>query len=329
MAHLVQFAAKQVVPPGRLGGGVHMQGNRSRMRLVLTICTAVAAAVMICAGRQQPTEGATLSGVWSNVWTDTFNGAAGTGVDSQYWKYDVGQGRVFGNNEVEQMTDSAANVHLTGTGDLAITALNHDGWTSGRIQTRTAFTAPAGGKLVVSASIEQPAGGDGYWPAFWMLGQGQWPEHGEIDILEDVNSLSEHSGTLHCGNLTSENPDGTTGPCHEQIGMTSHLLPCDACQTGYHIYSVTVDRTKADDEQIIWELDGRQFFTVNEAQVGWAAWNEAVNHGFSIIFDLAIGGTYPDDACKCVTPNSSTQSGRALDVQYVKVQEWTPSSLPV
>ena len=145
-------------------------------------------------------------------------------------------------------------------------------------------------------------------------------------MLEDVNSLSEHSGTLHCGNLTSKNSDGTTGPCHEHIGITSHMLPCDECQTGYHIYTAIIDRRDAADEQIIWELDGHQFFSVKESQVGQAAWTEAVDHGFSIIFDLAMGGTYPNDICKCVTPNSSTKSGGTLDVEYVKVQKWTPIS---
>ena len=297
------------------------------MTLVLSMFTAVALAALVCLV-SQPTEGSTLNGHWSNVWTYAFNGAAGTGVDTQYWKYDVGQGSVFGNNEIEQMTDSTANVHLTGTGELAIIALHQGGWTSGRIQTLAAFTAPAGGELAVSASLEQPGGGVGYWPAFWMLGQGQWPEHGEIDIIEDVNSMSEHSGALHCGNLTSKNPDGTTGPCHEPTGITSYLLPCAECQAGFHTYTAIIDRRHAADEQIIWELDGNPFFTVNEARVGWAAWNEAVNHGFSIIFDLAMGGTYPDEACKCVAPNSSTQSGGTLKVKYVTVRKWTPSQLP-
>jgi beta-glucanase (GH16 family) len=288
---------------------------------------AIAAAVMVCMV-SHPTEGATLSGVWSNVATYEFSGLARTGVDPQSWKYEVGPGVVFGNNEVERMTDSTANTYLTGTGELAITALDQGGWTSGRIQSRAAFTAPAGGELVVSASIKQPAAGVGYWPAFWMLGQGEWPEHGEIDILEDVNSLSEHSGSLHCGNLTSINPDGTTGPCHEHTGFTSYLQTCAECQTGYHTYTAIIDRRDAADEQIIWELDGHQFFRVTEAQVGWATWNAAVNHGFTIIIDLAMGGTYPDSICKCFTPSSTTRSGGTLNVKYVQVQKWMPLALP-
>jgi beta-glucanase (GH16 family) len=54
---------------------------------------------------------------------------------------------------------------------------------------------------MVTASIKQPDPSIalGYWPALWMYSTGTWPEHGEIDIMEDVNGLSKHSGTLHCG----------------------------------------------------------------------------------------------------------------------------------
>ena len=47
----------------------------------------------------------------------------------------------------------------------------------------------------------------------------------EIDILEDVDSATHYSGTLHCGNLTEKNPDGTTGPCHEGNGFGSGCGP--------------------------------------------------------------------------------------------------------
>jgi len=142
---------------------------------------------------------------WTRVWTDTFNGAAGSGVNPSVWKYNTGTG-VFGTGEIETMTNSTSNVHLDGHGNLDITALGHgQSWTSGRIQTISSeFGAPAGGEMAVTATIRQPnpSVGLGYWPAFWMLGPGDWPGTGEIDILEDVNALNEVAGTLHCGNLT-------------------------------------------------------------------------------------------------------------------------------
>jgi beta-glucanase (GH16 family) len=261
---------------------------------------------------------------WTRVWTDTFNGAAGSGVDPSVWKYNTGTG-IFGTGEIETMTNSTSNVHLDGHGTLDITALGHgQSWTSGRIQTISSdFGAPAGGEMAVTASIRQPdpSVGLGYWPAFWMLGPGDWPGTGEIDILEDVNARNELSGTLHCGNLTQPNPDGTLGPCHEFTGISSGLLGCPGCQTGFHTYSVIVDRTDPTAEQIRWYIDGRQFFQVSEGEVDQAAWTAAVDHGYSIIFDLAIGGGFPDGVCQCIAPSDETTSGGTITVRYVAVYD--------
>jgi hypothetical protein len=298
----------------------------SRIAIVQAVSVGVVAALSLFAASRP---GAILRPhpQWSKVWTYDFTGPAGTGVNPKYWKYDVGQG-IFGTGEVQAMTRSPANVHQDGSGALSITAVDdHGAWSSGRIETKSsAFAAPAGGELTVSASIRQPAAGSGpgYWPAFWMLGKGQWPAHGEIDIMEDVNSLSDLSGALHCGNLTSVNPDGTTGPCHEHKGLSSGLLPCQGCESGDHVYSVTVDRRDASDQQIRWDLDGHQFFALSEAQVGSAVWTRAVDHGFSIILDLAIGGTYPDSLCDCTSPTAQTESGGTMSVQYVSVAELNP-----
>ena len=264
---------------------------------------------------------------WTRVWTDTFTGAAGSGVDPSVWKYNTGTG-VFGTGEIETMTNSTSNVHLDGHGNLDITALGHgQSWTSGRIQTISSdFGAPAGGEMAVTASIRQPdpSVGLGYWPAFWMLGPGDWPGTGEIDILEDVNARNELSGTLHCGNLTQSNPDGTLGPCHEFTGISSGLLRCPGCQTGFHTYTVIVDRTDPSAEQIRWYIDGRQFFQVSETQVDQAAWTAAVDHGYSIIFDLAIGGGFPDGVCQCTAPSDQTTSGGIMTVRDVSVYNRVP-----
>ena len=248
---------------------------------------------------------------WSTVFSDDFNGGAGSGIDSQ-WMYDTGPGSSFGTGEIETMTNSTSNVHLDGNGNLDITALGSgSSWTSGRVQTTSANVgAPAGGELEVTASIQQPSGGLGYWPAFWMLGPGQWPENGEIDIMEDVNALSEVSGTIHCGTDPG-------GPCNEPNGIGSGLVGCGGCQSGYHTYTMILNRTNTSAESITFYLDGNQYFSVSEAQVGTATWQAAFDHNLSIILDLAMGGGYPNGVCGCTTPTGSTASGGTMSVAYV------------
>jgi len=274
---------------------------------------------------------------WTTTFSDSFSGKAGTGVDSK-WTDDQGTAYSgtgcagnWGTGEVERATNSTANVAEDGSGHLNITPVKSgSSWTSGRIETvADDFKAPAGGEMEVVASIKQPnpASGVGYWPAFWMLGAGyrssgagtsgtmdcsSWPSVGEIDIMEDVNALSEHSGTLHCG----VDPGG---PCNETTGLGSGLVSCSGCQTGYDTYSVIVNRTNTSDESITYYLNGTKYYTVSESTVGASTWAAAVDHGFFLILDVAIGGAYPNAICDCTSPASSTSSGAAMKVGYVAV----------
>lgn len=264
---------------------------------------------------------------WNLIWSDEFNGSAGTGVSSSNWLYDTGTSYPggaanWGTNEVETMSNSTSNVYQDGSGHLVIKAINSGGsWTSGRIETqRTDFAAPAGGELAVEASIQQPnvsgSSALGYWPAFWMLGAAfrgnytNWPSIGEIDAMEDVNGLSSEYGTFHCGTDPG-------GPCNETNGIGSGQHSCSTCQTSYHTYRVEVDRSVSP-EQIRWYLDGNNFFTVNANQVDATTWANAVDHGFFIIFDLAMGGAFPNGVCNCTSPSSATASGATLNVDYVR-----------
>jgi len=51
--------------------------------------------------------------------------------------------------------------------------------------------------LLLADISHMPASVCGTWPAFWMLGAGEWPYNGEIDILEGVNDQEKNAVTLH------------------------------------------------------------------------------------------------------------------------------------
>ena len=302
---------------------------------------AVAAAAVGMLGLAGPTAPAAEAGTssvaavppppsgFSLTWSDDFNGAANTGLNTGTWKYDTGPGSSFGTGEIETMTNSTANVFQDGAGHLVLRALHSGtnptaGWTSGRVETQAAtFGAPAGGVVMMQASIQQPnvttANGAGYWPAFWMLGSTlrtgtPWPTSGEIDILEDINGRSSVFGTLHCGT----NPGG---PCNESTGIGSGERACSGCQTAYHTYAVQIDRSVSP-EQIRWYLDGNNYFSLASNRVDATTWGNAVDHPFFIIFDLAMGGGFP--AAFGGGPNASTVSGGQLNIDYVAVYNKGP-----
>ena len=261
---------------------------------------------------------------WNTVFSDDFSGAANSAPSANNWFYDIGTG--YGTGEREQTTNSTNNVYLDGNGHLVLKALNNGGtWTSGRIEsTRDDFQAPPGGEMEMTASIQQPnpgANGLGYWPAFWALGSpmrvGQgWPQSGEIDMMEDVNGLNEASQTLH---------DSANSPGH---GLIACPNTASSCETGYHTYSVIIDRTNTAAEQLLFQMDGVTESTITEASVGTAAWQAAIDHGFFIIWDLAMGGNYPDGVSGQTTPTSATTSGASLSAAWVAVYEKGGNSTP-
>ena len=246
------------------------------------------------------------------VWNEDFNGPAGSGVDASKWNFDVG-GHGWGNQELQYYTNGTGNVAMDGQGRLVITARkgsggHNDCWngtcqfTSGRIHTANKFTQQYGH---VEARIQVPAG-SGLWPAFWMLGGGNWPTDGEIDIMEVVGrEPNQLFGTLHGPGYSGGNSFGAT----RNTGTPWHQA--------FHNYAVDWSPNL-----IVWTVDGQEFFraTPDSLRAAKGNVNWVFEHPFFIILNLAIGGNFGQG-----NPAGLPNESRML-IDYVHVS--TSSSTP-
>jgi beta-glucanase (GH16 family) len=270
---------------------------------------------------------------WTQVWADDFNGNSGSLPSSSNWIFDTGHAYPggpgnWGTGEIQNYTTNPANISLDGGGNLRITPIR-DGsgnWTSGRIETqRTDFRAPSGGVLRIEGRIQMPnVTGNaalGYWPAFWALGAPyrgnywNWPAIGEFDMMENVNGINAVWGVLHCG----VNPGG---PCNETNGLgANRACPGSSCQSAFHTYRFEWDASTSP-QQLRWYVDGQQFHSVTQSQVGADTWNQMTSHaGYFILLNVAMGGAFPNGVAGFGTPTGDTASGRPMLVDYVAV--WT------
>ncbi|GAA4254321.1 hypothetical protein GCM10022255_058580 [Dactylosporangium darangshiense] len=311
--------------------------SRARLRLLATGLAVLGLLVSWAITRVTADAAVPAPAGWNLIFSDDFNGAAGSGVNATNWQYTTGTSYPggpanFGTHEIETMTASTANVALDGAGNLAITP-QRDGagnWTSGRIETRRAdFQPPAGGKLKVEARIQMPnitgAGAAGYWPAFWMLGAPfrgnywNWPGIGELDIMENVQGMNNEWATMHCGVAPG-------GPCNEFTGIGGQKACAGStCQAGFHTYGLEWDRS-IQPETIRFYLDGVQFHQVSATNMDAATWANATNHGFFIILNVAMGGDFP--AAYGGGPTAATVPGKPMVVDYVAAWQSAGAATP-
>ena len=240
----------------------------------------------------------------SLVWSDEFEGPAGTAPDATSWAYDLGAGG-WGNNEYETYTDSRANSQLDGEGNLVITARKGtDGsYTSARLKTQSLRSFQYGH---VEARIKIPRG-QGIWPAFWMLGETSsggvdWPTSGEIDIMENIGREPDQvHGTVHGPGYSGDaGPSGT------------YTLPhAGAFYEDFHTYAVDWQPGS-----ITWYVDGNEYFhvTPDTDKVSGNPW-AFDGHPFFIILNVAVGGYWPG------YPDSTTTFPQAMTVDYVRVYD--------
>jgi uncharacterized protein (TIGR03437 family) len=257
-------------------------------------------------------------GGWKLVWSDEFNGAAGTAPDPANWNYDLGGGG-WGNGEAESYTNSPKNVFQDGKGNLVIRAIrdNSGNYTSTRLQTgspgastHTADRSWQYGRVV--ARIKLPFG-QGVWPAFWMLGENfgsaGWPACGELDIMENFGTFNNNAAV---NNGTAHGP-GYSG--NQGIGKSYTLPLGQKVADDYHVYSIEWSQ-----DSVEWFVDGASFHKITPASLP-AGRQWVFNAPFFILLNLAIGGP----STFLGTPNANAPFAQQdMLVDYVRVYQAEP-----
>ena len=157
------------------------------------------------------------------------------------------------------------------------------------------------GKFEICAKLPE---GDGTWPAIWMLAAndvyGNWPDSGEIDIMESIGKDPGYvRGSLQMNAYNFKTPDQKT-----------QLLKVSDLYSQYHIYGLLWTPNK-----IELSVDGHVYFTYyrNVYDIGvdsWKTW--PFNQAFNMILNVAIGGTYGGTVNNNIFPQT-------MNIKYIKV----------
>lgn len=149
---------------------------------------------------------------------------------------------------------------------------NNFDFISGRIDTRDKVMFTYG---TAAARIKLPEG-SGFWPAFWALGGGKWPETGEIDIMEYVGETDWIGVALHGPDYSGETPL-----------VNKYFFPEGEDVTDWHVYSV-----EWTSDSFEFKVDDRLIYRVTKPMVEhYGKW--AFDNPKFLILNLALGGAYP------------------------------------
>jgi len=233
---------------------------------------------------------------WELVWQDEFEGE---GLNPDNWAFDLGRGGGgWGNHELQWYTERPENIRIE-NGILIIEAREEEflrgDYTSGRMKTEGMHSWTYGR---FESRIQIPYG-QGIWPAFWLLGAegGNWPNNGEIDVMENIGREPHIvHGTIHGPGYSGGNGVGN-----------SHTQATAPFSDDFHIYAV-----EWEPEIIRWYVDDELTFTVTADDVpgDWV-----YDHPFFIILNVAVGGDWPGD------PDETTTFPQQMRIDYVRVYE--------
>ncbi|HTV08086.1 MAG TPA: chitobiase/beta-hexosaminidase C-terminal domain-containing protein [Candidatus Aquilonibacter sp.] len=251
------------------------------------------------------------------VWSDEFTNSTGSNAqpNPSLWTYDTGAGG-WGNNELETYcawgstsspcSTANPNAYVGTDGYLHIVAQQPSSglYTSARMKTQGLFSFRYG-RLEIRAMVPEA---QGFWPAAWSMGNNiataGWPDCGEMDVLERVNSAVSpdwNEGSVHGPGFTGTN-----------IG-TVFDFPSRQTAAGWHTYGM------------IWSPGSVAYYVDDPTHpyvtytpsslsgLSGASWPFDAGQSNFIIFNLAVGGSWPG------SPNSSTPFPSEMLIDYVRI----------
>jgi beta-glucanase (GH16 family) len=243
---------------------------------------------------------------WQLVWSDEFDHDGAP--DPRKWDYDVGHGpggSGWGNHELQYYTRDRRENARVENGHLVIEARREkwedSAYTSARLVTkgRADWTY-----CRIETRAKLPLG-RGTWPAIWMLpttwnlGNGGWPDNGEIDIMEHVGY---DPGRVHAS---------THSQAHQWRNKNQRTAIVDVPDAGtaFHTYTMEWDA-----EEIRMYIDDRQYFSSRKEGGDWKSW--PFDRPFHLLLNLAVGGDWGG-----VKGVDETIWPRRMEVDYVRVYQ--------
>ena len=209
------------------------------------------------------------------VWNDEFggaitaDGASPEAINPLIWDAQTGAGG-WGNGESQTYTDSIANAYVQDGALHIVAEQTSDGITSARLKS----IPDVGPNSYVEVRAMVPVD-EGSWPAIWLLGQGQWPNSGEIDIMEWSSLYFEPNVTQAAIHTTESSGD--------TVNKGQVLL--DTPVTEFQTYQAWWT-----EDQVQFGVNGNVYYTYNKPADS-SADNWPFTEPMDMILNLAIGGT--------------------------------------
>jgi beta-glucanase (GH16 family) len=244
------------------------------------------------------------SSTYELVWQDEFDYEGLP--DSTKWKYDTeGNDDGWGNFEAQQYTVAKPDNAWVKDGKLKITAIHEKyeekDFTSARLISNADWKY---GRVEVNAKLPN---GRGTWSAIWMMPggwsfyDGNWPDIGEIDIMEHVG---HDLGIIHASAHSRDYQWQT------QTQQTATMMVPDV-STQFHTYSLEWTQ-----DVLHGYVDDSLYFQYQNKGLGESKW--PYNKPFYLILNLAVGGAWG-----ALQGIDSTAFPQTMEIDYVRVYQKT------